>query len=267
MLLSTIHIYPIKSAAGLDLQSAPVEPRGFRDDRRWMVVDANDRFLTGRQLARMVLIHATPEDDGLRLEAPAMPPLRVAIPARDAGRASVTVWNNTVDAARADATADAWLSEFLDCPVRLVAMDAQSVRATEERAGVEAGEVGFADAYPFLAISQASLDHLNAKLATPLSMRRFRPNLVIAGAEPHAEDGWRRIRIGAIPFDVAKTCTRCVFTTVDPDRGERDPSGEPLRTLKTYRRAEDGIHFGVNLIARAEGVLRVGDRVEIECAQ
>jgi uncharacterized protein YcbX len=266
MILSAIHIYPIKSTAGLDLQSASIEPRGFLDDRRWIVVDADDRFLTGRQLARMVLIRTTPEDDGLRLDAPAMPTLRVARPAPDAERASVQVWDDNVDAARADAAADAWLSEFLGRPVRLVAMDARSARATEQRPGVDPCEVGFADAYPFLAISQASLDHLNAKLAAPIQMRRFRPNLVISGCEPHAEDGWRRIRIGGIDFDVVKTCTRCVFTTVDPECGERDPSGEPLRTLKTYRRAEDGIIFGVNLIARGRGELRVGDRVEVESA-
>ena len=264
MFLSAIHIHPVKSTASLDIQSAVIEPRGLRDDRRWMIVDADDRFLTGRQLARMVLIHATPEGDGLRLTAPSMPSLKVATPAHDAERASVKVWDDTVDAARAAPAADAWLSEFLGRPVRLVAMDARSARATEPLAGVEAGAVGFADAYPFLAISQASLDHLNAKLATPIAMRRFRPNLVISGCDPHAEDGWRRIRIGEVPFDVAKTCTRCVFTTVDPERGERDPSGEPLRTLKTYRRSQDGIVFGVNLIARGAGVLRVGDRVETD---
>lgn len=264
MILSAIHIYPIKSTAGLDLRSAHIEPRGFRDDRRWMIVDANDRFLTGRQLARMVLIRATPEGDGLLLDAPAMPTLRVAKPLADAQRVSVVVWDDIVDAARADGAAEAWLSEFLGQPVRLVAMDGASFRTAESRPGVDASDVSFADAYPFLVISQASLDGLNTKLTAPIGMKRFRPNLVVSGCEPHAEDGWRRVRIGAVRFDVVKTCTRCAFTTVDPERGERDPRGEPLRTLKTYRRTEDGITFGMNLIARGEGVVRVGDRVEPE---
>lgn len=263
MIVSAISIYPVKSTAGLDVPAAEVQPRGFRDDRRWMIVDAHDRFLTGCQLARLVLVRATPESDGLRLEAPGMPTLRVAAPACDAQRASVTVWDDTVDAARVDASADAWLGQFLGQPVRLVAMDARSERIARARPGFDAGEVGFADAYPFLAISQAALAALNARMAAPVPMRRFRPNLVIAGCEPHAEDGWRRIRIGEIAFDVVKPCIRCVFTTVDPERGERDPAGEPLRTLKAYRRSGDGVAFGMNLIARGAGVLRVGDRVEV----
>ena len=266
MILSAIRIHPIKSTAGLDMPSAQVEPRGFRDDRRWMIVDADGLFLTGRRYSRMVLIRATPVDGGLRLTAPAMTELEVAPPAVDAQRAQVRVWNDMVDAVCADPAADAWLSEFLGAPVRLVAMDARSERATKPRPGFDPGEVGFADGYPFLAISQSALDGLNAKLAAPIPMARFRPNLVIAGCEPHAEDGWRRIRIGGIAFDVVKPCIRCVFTTVDTGRGERDPSGEPLRTLKGYRGTDKGVAFGMNLIARGTGVLRVGDRIEVESA-
>jgi uncharacterized protein YcbX len=263
MILSSIHIYPIKSTAGLDLQSAIVEPRGFRDDRRWMIVDAEGRFLTGRQLARMVLIHAMPENGGLRLDAPSMRSIHVRTPSASAERMTVTVWDDTVDAARADLGADAWLGEFLECPVHLVAMDTHSQRQVEPGPRADPDDVSFADGYPFLAISQASLDHLNGKVSSPLPMLRFRPNLVVSGCEPHAEDGWQRIRIGDVAFDVVKTCTRCVFTTVDPELGQRDPSGEPLRTLKTYRRSAEGITFGMNLIARGDGVIRVGDRVEL----
>jgi len=262
MILSAIAIYPIKSTAALDLQEADIEPRGFRNDRRWMVVDAEGRSVTGRQIARMVLIHATPGEEGLQLQAPSMPDLCVRTPGSDAKRLSVTVWDDVVDAACAAPEADAWLSEFLGTALRLVTMDPRSERIVEPGPRSQSDEVSFADGYPFLAISQASLEGLNARLQAPIAMRRFRPNLVVAGCAAHAEDDWQSIRIGDIPFDVVKTCRRCVFTTVDPERGERDPNGEPLRTLKTYRRSPEGITFGMNLIARGSGRIRVGDRVE-----
>ena len=259
MILSSISIYPIKSTAGMDVQAAEIDARGFRHDRRWMVVDLEGRFLTGRQVPRMVLVRAIPEGDGLRLDAPSMPSQKVRAPDSTGERLPVTVWDDVVDAACADADSDAWLSEFLGRPVRLVMMDAQSVRTVES---ADADDVSFADGYPFLAISQASLDGLNARLVAPMSMQRFRPNLVIDGCDPHAEDQWRRIRIGGIEFEAAKPCTRCVFTTVDPTLGARDPSGEPLRTLKSYRRTGEGITFGMNWIARGRGQLRVGDPVQ-----
>jgi len=145
-------------------------------------------------------------------------------------------------------------------------MDSACVRAVKEkydgRYGEDGDVVSLADAFPLLLISQGALDLLNSKVAQPLPMLRFRPNLVVAGTEPHAEDGWKRIRIGTLEFDVVKPCTRCVFTTVDFEHGRFDPSGEPLRTLKTYRRSPDGITFGQNLIPRSTGRLRVGDALQ-----
>jgi uncharacterized protein len=258
-ILSSIHIYPIKSTSGIDLQSAVIDARGLMHDRRWMVVDADNRFLTGRLLPRLVLVHAIPDGDGLLVDAPSMPRLKVLAPDGAGERLPVKVWDDVVDAACADADTDAWFSELLGQPVRLVVMDPQSVRSV---ASSDAHGVSFADAYPFLAISQASLDGLNARLAAPISMRRFRPNLVIDGCAPHAEDHWQRIRIGEVEFEAAKPCTRCVFTMVDPLLGVRDPSGEPLRMLKSYRRTNEGITFGMNWIARGRGEIRVGDRVE-----
>jgi uncharacterized protein YcbX len=129
--------------------------------------------------------------------------------------------------------------------------------------GNDDDEVSFADGFPLLLISQAALDQLNAKLAAPVPILRFRPNLVVAGTAPHAEDGWKRIRIGTIEFEVLKPCTRCVFTTVDFERGAFDAAGEPLRTLTKYRRSPDGVTFGQNLIPRGAGTIRVGAPVEV----
>jgi uncharacterized protein len=261
MYLSTLHLFPIKSCAALTPSEAVVEPRGLAYDRRWMIVDDTGKFLTGRQLPQLVRLRATPSATGLRLDAPGQDGLDVATPSPGALRRAVTVWKDGVDAVDAGNTAAAWLTHLLGRVVRLVHMDARARRPVREDFAQPGDEVSFADGFPLLAISHAALDALNARLAEPLPMLRFRPNLVIAGATPHAEDGWRRVRIGEIEFDAVKPCTRCVFTTVDIDRGDFDPSGEPLRTLKDYRRSPDGITFGMNLIARGTGMLRVGDRV------
>jgi uncharacterized protein YcbX len=263
MHLSEAYVHPVKSCAGMALEALDIEPRGPRHDRRWMVVEAGGRFVTGRRLPRMVLIRPRPQADGLVLAAPGMPELGIALPGPGAPRLEVEVWGDRVEAQLAGGEADRWLSRFLGFELRLVHMDDAARRAVDPARARAGDEVSFADGYPLLLIGQASLDGLNARLAAPLPMTRFRPNLVVAGAEPHAEDRWRRIRIGAIAFEVVKPCTRCVFTTVDSAGGFFDPSGEPLATLKTYRRGERGITFGMNLIARGRGTIRVGDRVEV----
>lgn len=265
--LSQLHIYPLKSCAALTLDSAEVEPRGLAADRRWMVVDADAKFLTGRQDPRLTLISAVADGATLRLDAPGMPTLQIQAPAASDLRIETAVWGAKVSPLLAPAAANAWISKFLAAPCRIVHMDAACVRAVKAKYDGEYGEYGdqvsLADGFPLLLISQAALDHLNGKLAQPLPILRFRPNLVVAGTTPHAEDAWKRVRIGGIEFDVVKPCVRCVFTTVDFDRGQFDPSGEPLRTLKSYRRSPDGITFGQNLIPRGVGTLRLGDAVEV----
>ena len=262
MHLAAIHLHPLKSAAAIAVDEAVVEPRGLRHDRRWMAVDADGGCVTGRELPRLTLVTATPVDDGLLLEAPGMPRLHAAAQP-DAERIPVAVWGSRLQAPVVAAEADAWLSTFLDRPLRLVHMDdAARRKITSSRAG-DGDEVSFADAFPILLVSHASLDGLNARLASPVSMLRFRPNLVVDGAAMHAEDDWSTLDIGGVVFDVAKPCIRCVFTTVDPARGERDPAGEPLRTLVGYRRTPHGVAFGQLLLPRSSGTLRRGDRVEV----
>jgi len=262
--LASIHIYPLKSGAPLALKSSAVETRGLARDRRWMAVDADGKFLTGREHARLTLIRALPNADGsLHLDAPATSGIRVPVPDTHGRRIATAVWDNPVAPLLADETTNAWLGKFLGKPARLVYMDAECVRAVDAKYARAGDEVSFADGFPLLLISQAALDLLNSKLAVPVTMLRFRPNLVVAGSEPHAEDGWKRIRVGEVEFDVVKPCVRCVFTTVDFERGKRDPSGEPLRTLIGYRRGEKGVTFGQNLIPRGRGVVRVGDSVSV----
>jgi uncharacterized protein YcbX len=190
-----------------------------------------------------------------------MPPLRVAC--RDDGpRERVTVWKDRVPAVdQGDEAAD-WFAAFLGAPCRLARLPDDYARRVDGRyARRPDDQTGFADGYPFLLLSEASLDDLNGRLASPLEMRRFRPNIVVAGCAPFAEDGWRRFRVGPIGFDVVKPCARCVVTTTDQETAERGV--EPLRTLATYRRVRNKAMFGQNLVHEGSGVIRVGDPVEI----
>lgn len=261
--LAAICVYPIKSCAANDLDSAQVEPRGLADDRRWLLVDANGRFLTGRQLPQLVRVRATPlHAHRLRVEAPGMPAIEIAATV-GISRIAATVWDSRVSAADAGVEAADWFSRYLGRPVRLVHADAAMQRALDPAYSLPGDEVGFADGYPLLLLSRAAADELSARAGRELGWRRFRPNLLIDGAPAHAEDGWRRVRIGKIEFDVVKPCVRCVFTTIDPDSGVAESDGQPLTTLKSYRRSPKGITFGQNLIARGSGTIRVGDPVDV----
>lgn len=267
MRLSALHLYPLKSAAGLAVETLDIVARGPRHDRRWLVVDAAGRFVTARQVSALVLVRARISEHGLRLSAPGLADLDVALPAPDAPRLQVSIWKDTVEAPVIDPAADAWLSAYLGQPVRLVCMDEAARRAIKPAYAQPGDEVSFADGYPLLVISRSALDGLNARLAdagrAPVVMAQFRPNLVVAGAAAHDEDGWARVRIGGIEFDAVKPCTRCVFTTVDPVSGARRADGEPLNVLKDYRRTQAGIIFGMNLIPRGTGTLRIGDAVTV----
>ena len=225
-----------------------------------MVIDDNARFLTQRQQAWMSLVDVRLDaDDVLHLAAPGMAPLSVE---RSGPQAlEVSVWNDRVSAELVGAEADAWLSEFIGQACRLVHMPDRTQRAVDPEFAAADDQVGFADGFPFLLISQASLDDLNARLDRPLPMLRFRPNLVISGCAPYAEDDWRRIRIGALEFRVAKACSRCVIPTIDYATGER--GREPLQTLMTYRRRDNKIYFGQNLIHEGTGRLERGMPVEV----
>lgn len=261
--LAAISIYPVKSCAGNDLASAQVEPRGLTNDRRWMLVDANGRFLTGRQQPKLVLVRATPLGaNRLRLEAPGMATIEIA-PAAATSRIAATVWDSAVSAADAGPEAARWFSDYLGRPVRLVHADAAMQRALDPAYGLPGDEVSFADGYPLLLLSRAAADELSMRAGRELGWRRFRPNLLVDGVPAHAEDSWRRVRIGDVEFDVVKPCVRCVFTTIDPDSGVAEADGQPLTALKAYRRGAKGITFGQNLIARANGTIRVGEPVGV----
>ncbi|MEO1593005.1 MAG: MOSC N-terminal beta barrel domain-containing protein [Cyanobacteria bacterium J06632_22] len=258
--LSALNIYPVKSAAGTGLSNAHVAPRGLQYDRRWMVVDAKGRFMTQRKHPRMALIWVTLGDQ-LQLEVPGQPPLVLPLMPTEQTDLSVEVWGDLCTAWSMGATAAEWLSQFLEVPCRLVYMPDQAQRATAHGKLGPDKLVSFADAYPFLLISEASLSDLNGRLAKPIPMNRFRPNLVVTDCSAFAEDTWAKIRIGDVVFSVEKGCDRCSIPGVDQATGVADK--EPLPTLATYRRWQGKIWFGQNLVQENLGELHVGDPVEI----
>ncbi len=262
MHLSGITLFPVKSLGGIDVDAWDLDELGLAWDRRWMVVDESGRFLTQRQLPAMARVRPRLDPGGhLTLTHPRLPPLAVPEPGPEAQTRPVTVWGDTVPALSLGSEADAWLGEALGRPCHLVRLPEGTARAVDPDYAPGA-RTAFTDGFPLLLIGEGSLADLNARLQQPVPMRRFRPNLVVAGTEPFAEDQWRRIRIGGVTLRVVKPCSRCVVTTIDPDRGEV-VGQEPLRTLATYRLRDHKIYFGQNLVHEGPGRLRVGDPVTV----
>jgi MOSC domain-containing protein len=259
--LTGLVIYPIKSARGIPLDESPVDEFGLRYDRRWMVVNPSGEFLSQRTHPRLALIAPQIEGELLRITAPEMPSLELPLRPTDTVRSRVAVWGDICPASWLGENAAGWFSEFLACSCSLVHMADAVVRPADPAFAPTDTRVSFADGFPFLLISEESLADLNRRLAEPLPMNRFRPNLIVAGAEPYAEDRWHSVEIGAIPMRVVKPCGRCVVTTTDQSTGERGK--EPLRTLATYRRQGGEVMFGQNVLHERPGRLRVGDEIVI----
>ncbi|MBD9424564.1 MOSC domain-containing protein [Pseudomonas sp. PDM15] len=265
MQLSALYRYPLKSARGESLSSSPLEALGLRGDRRWMLVEPESgRFLTQRLLPQMSQLSALYNaEGGLSLSAPGFGSLDVPLPDPEEGLRGVTVWRDSLRVPDAGEAAAEWLSAFIGRPCRLVQVPEARARQVDTGHAQPGDKVAFSDGFPLLLIGQASLEDLSARVGRPLEMLRFRPNLVIEGSAPYAEDGWKRIRIGELEFEVAKGCSRCILTTIDPQTGERNADREPLTTLKTYRERNGEVYFGQNLLPRGVGELRVGMSVEV----
>jgi uncharacterized protein YcbX len=285
VILQSVHIHPVKALRAVDLRAARVEPWGLAGDRRWLIVEAEDgKFITQRSdpsLARVAARYVPPTDlvtgppapaaapppGTLAVSADGHPPLLVPPPAEDRGAEMlwVSIWQSKVTAAAAGPAADAWFSRYLGRPVRLVHLDDPSRRQVDPGFSRPDDRVSFADGYPLLLTSTSSLDALGDWLVEagdePVPMNRFRPNVVVAGAPPWAEDAWRRLRIGPVPFRVAKPCGRCVVTTTDQLTGDR--SRQPLAMLGRRRRVGQSLIFGQNLIPDGPGIIAVGDPVEV----
>lgn len=267
MYISEINIYPIKSLGGIALENSTVENKGLRFDRRWLLIDEKNEFLTQRNFARMATLATGIIDDKLcvsnganNIEIPFSPTIEHS--------ATVKIWSSRVRARIYETEINDWFADALQTDCRLAVMPEESKRKVSYFYAVHKEDVvSFADAYPFLLTGENSLKDLNDKLDKKIPMNRFRPNFVVAGSDAFAEDVWKKIKIGATVFHVVKPCARCVVTTIDQTSGVSGGS-EPLKTLATYRipkrSVKKKIMFGQNLIAETSGApIKIGDKVEI----
>ena len=265
MTLSQINVYPVKGLKGIELESARCTDRGIEHDRRWMVVDGAGRFLSQREHPKMATVWTDLEADRLTLSAPDEGSVDVPLEPPPSPAMKVQVWNSVVDAIPASREADWWLTNYLGFSSRLVYMPDDSERYSNPQYAGEGKRVGFADGYAYLVIGEGSLQDLNTRLAArghpALPMNRFRPNLVVSGSAPYAEDNWQELRIGGAAFRGVKPCGRCQVTTTDQATGEVT-GPEPLATLATFRESgEFGLMFGMNLVSVKPGPVHRGDEV------
>jgi uncharacterized protein YcbX len=287
MHLSELNIYPIKSLKGIPLTEVTVEKRGLRFDRRWMITDRSGMFFTQREVPKMATVRVAVASDGLCVEADGFEAINIPASPEPPSGQRVTVWHSEVEGLVYNGRVSEWFSDVLGQTCQLVLMPESSERHVSERFDTGRDIVSFADGFPLLLIGEGSLEELNKRIAigesaeksdrAPLRMNRFRPNLVVRGSEPFAEDRWAKIRVGGAAFRVVKPCGRCSITTVDQDKGEFDGK-EPLRTLATFRMAKDvhpeafesfghapnSVLFGENLIPENPGAaIRVGDEITV----
>jgi uncharacterized protein YcbX len=264
--ISALHVYPVKSCAGLDVPRVRLSQSGLSHDRHWLIVRPNGRFVTQREFPRLALIRARVVGGILELAAPGMPPIRVQA-GGDRDARGVTIWRDNCSGIDQGDEGAAWLQKFLGIDLRLVEFDVIQERLTDPEwsQGLHA-VTEFSDGYSLLVISEASLDDLNTRLAAPLPMNRFRPNIVIRGVDAYDEDHIHELSADGVKLRLVKPCVRCVVTTTDQQQGVVR-GDEPLRTLKTYRWNAQlrGIAFGQNaLLAQGAGVeLAVGQQLAI----
>jgi len=263
-IISELFIYPLKSAKGLSLSTIAFNQRGPIFDRHWMVINPKKKFLTQRQKPKMCLINTALSDQTLTLSAPEMP--RLELPVFDIEslnqRIHATVWHDTVDALDCGDLAAQWISDYLMVEgCRLVYMPDDTQRQIDTNYAKRQETVSFADGFPSLIISQASLTNFNKKLNQPISMANFRPNIVIDNCEAYAEDQWKEIKVAGITFSLVKPCSRCIIPSIEQDTANRQT--EVTDALNKHRRRDRATYFGQNALHDTSGIIRVGDTVEI----
>lgn len=267
MILSEINIYPIKSLGGISVNEAKIERRGLEFDRRWMLIDTNNKFLTQREFPKMATINVEILENALQVSCNDEK-LRVPFEIEKKQTEKVAIWQSKCIAEIYDKSVNDWFSDILQTDCRLAQMPEETRRKVSFYYAVQKDDhVSFADAYPFLLIGESSLENLNEKLEKPLPMNRFRPNFVVSDSEAFAEDSWKKIKIGASIFHVVKPCARCVITTIEQKTGEKQ-GVEPLKTLASFRIPKRSIKkkilFGQNLIVENAGeIIKIGDKIEI----
>ena len=263
MEISELYTYPVKSLAGISLETAELERTGIRYDRQWMVVEPDGTFMTQREFPQMALIETDIIDGRLQLATFGMESVTVDEPdIENNERVQTDVWGTGISAIRCEGPANEWLSDALGTACGLVTFPRDEPRQCNPEHANQGDSTFFADGYPVLVVSQESLDDLNGRLSEPVGMDRFRPNLVIRGTTSFAEDTWKNIEINNVGIRMAKPCDRCSVPTVDPQRGML-AGPEPIATLSTYRERDGMVYFGMNAIPEYSGTVSVGDMVRV----
>lgn len=260
--LSEIWIYPIKSLGGIRLQRARVLEKGLEFDRRWMLVDDQNRFITQREHPNLALFQLAINDDHLSiLHQATQETAHFSIKTNSKHIEKAIIWDDEVQSVEVDKQLSLWFSNQLRMKCRLMFFPETNSRSVDKKFASKNENVSLADGYPFLIIGQASLDDLNSRLQIPVTMQRFRPNFVFTGGDPYEEDHWKNFTIGNVKFIGVKNCSRCVLTTVDPATGEK--GAEPLKTLASYRKHNNKIFFGQNLLAIDHDIVSIGDAITL----
>lgn len=265
MVVTEINIYPIKSLGGISLTEALVEPKGLQYDRRWMLVDQNMRHMTQREFKIMALLQPEIKEGRIHITHKQDPEINFSFSTTESltDTLSVTVWDDTCEANEVSAEASAWFSSVLGIPCQLVKMPEDFMRPTQPEFSASANDhVSFADGYPMLIFDEASIALISEKSGEDIPANRFRANVIFKGGHAHIEDELKRFSIGELAFYGAKPCTRCVLTTIDQDTAVKGK--EPLKTLSTYRRVDNKIKFGMNVIPVDLGTIKVGDRITVK---
>jgi uncharacterized protein YcbX len=259
--ISEIWIYPIKSLGGIRLKSSRVSPKGLYLDRRWMLVDENNQFLTQRVHPKMALFKVNLNSDHLEIWY-GSDRLRVPIALSLGNPIRATIWDDTVTVNEMGPEYATWFSEHLGFPCKLVSFPEENLRPVDPRFRLsDQNHVSLADAYPLLIIGESSLNDLNKRLAQEVPMNRFRPNLVFTGGQAYEEDRWQMFKVGNIRMAGVKPCARCVLTTVDQESATKGT--EPLATLSSYRKVENKVLFGQNVIPIDFNDIQEGDIITL----
>lgn len=259
--ISSIYIYPIKSLAGVKLQKATTTPFGFKYDRRWMLIDEQNTFISQRTKHKMALFEVKISDNNIVVgykDEQQLIPLEI----KTGKKINVNIWKDTTEAILFNKPAiNKWFSSILGCSCRLVFMPENSSRTMDTQYVPSKQQVSFADGYQYLLIGEQSLVLLNNKLTNPVTINRFRPNIVFAGGNAFDEDKFKHITINHCKFTIVKPCARCVLTTINPKTGIKGK--EPLQTLSTFREKNGKILFGQNIINTKMGIIKVGDKLSL----
>lgn len=257
--IHSLHVYPVKSCQGIRLDSAELVETGIKYDRHWMLVDKQGQFISQRQYAALAKIKTALSPQLLTVSSDENNLLNIPLHGEDENRIAVTIWNDTCEAGYVSRQASEWFSDFLHTPCDLVFMPNKVKRRVDPHFASPNQNVGFADGFPLLILSLASIDRLNNQLQQKVEIDRFRANIIIDGCSAHAEDEWSCISANGIHINLVKACSRCVIPAINQQSAQKHP--DLLKTLASYRRRDGKVYFGQNGIHLSMGTISVGQSI------